>query len=207
MSCIDILETKTSYINKTKLPTMGKGKFEPLDIKFGQKSVSCSDVLARQARQEQCDEYGEYDPHTVEHATYIAAGCSQCKLVIHSRRMCNQRYCNNVNCCSSAISVHCRKEDYNETITFPFAVQFVIKVSLVHVRCRYCGQDIMTANTLDSIVGNKHIIEKQIRQHQQNDKKKQRAIAFASGTTQKFGEKSPVSILDMYIVKKIFSLL
>lgn len=179
---------------------MSNRKFKPMtSIRLGPKSVTHSDAVEHYLR---CDD--PRDPHTVEHIEQSAPGCPQCKLIIHSRRMCDRKNCADTDCCSTAISVHCRSSGYDASAIFPFAVKIDARQCIIHVRCRYCQQCILNRKTLEGIVEDKCVIEEHIYQHRQKD---ETAVAFTSGTMRKFGAKSPVKMLDTYMIQQIFSLL
>lgn len=179
---------------------MSKRKFKAISsFKLGAKSVSHSDII-------NCYIHGPtmpYDPYVVEHSDHISPGCSQCHLVIHSRRMCNSKYCSNTSCCSTTISVHCRSSGYDASVTFPFSVKIDVQFCTIRIKCRYCNKIIRETNVLDSFVENKTIIDENIKRHQKKDEV---VLAVACGTTRKFGTKSPIQMLDPFTIKKIFSL-
>jgi hypothetical protein len=174
-------------------------KYAPFDsIELGSKSVTYSKTLEHYSK---CND--KDDPYTVEHFTRTSPGCSQCELIIHSRKQCDKKNCIDTDCCLTAVSVHCHQQGYNASVILPFAVQIDVAFSAIYMNCRYCHQSILTSSTLEYIDSNQHIINEHIHQHKLKDEV---AVAIALGRTRKFGARSPIIMVDEYVLKKIFGL-
>ena len=165
------------------------------DIQIGAKSVTYSETLEHFAKHED-----KRDPYTREHAEYMACGCAQCKLIVHSRSQCGRRKCFDVACCSTTITVTCKSSGYKNAVILPFAVK-VTRQSNIRMSCRYCDQIILEANKIEDIIRDKQYVYNMIQKH---ICRIDLVNAFVMGTIPTYTH-CPIKMLDQFTIEKIAS--